>query len=350
MRARKRKQPPAKRKAPSDQIQCLICGKWLKTVNHFHLENMHGMTVSEYKEEFNLDYVFSDSSREKAALSAKSDGSKGKYTPRSRKEVLDTLRSHAVDGEPLNISRIKKQDRSLVSQACRLFGNWHMALRAAGLDTVREKWSGDRVIKMIRDRAAKGLSLQQMYVEVEQLKLFASASRLFGNWRGAVTAAGFDYSKIRKKPVERPRERTARRLREWVEKHGPLYAKALRKTDGNLFNYTVQFFGGAARAGKKLGLPYVASKSRFERSWFETRGEVLRVTASMKKRLGKGLRKARKARKLTQPQAAELLGTTGQTVASWERGRALPQDMSMLPKVESVLGFSYSEAIKKIIS
>ncbi len=37
-----------------EKIQCLICGKWFKTISHFHLTKVHGISTDDYKEMFGL--------------------------------------------------------------------------------------------------------------------------------------------------------------------------------------------------------------------------------------------------------------------------------------------------------
>jgi hypothetical protein len=84
----------------------------------------------------------------------------------------------------------------LYSAAVRMFGSWKAAIVAAGFDyndiMQNEWWDKNRVIKEIR-------SLDNMTagdVQGNNSSLMNAASKYFGSWKEAVTSAGFDYSKI----------------------------------------------------------------------------------------------------------------------------------------------------------
>ena len=52
-----------------DQIQCLVCGKWLARIAHKHLE-MHNMTADDYRAEFGIPWTYSlTSAKSRAATS-----------------------------------------------------------------------------------------------------------------------------------------------------------------------------------------------------------------------------------------------------------------------------------------
>ncbi|RLT21068.1 MAG: hypothetical protein DWI28_00115 [Planctomycetota bacterium] len=101
-------------------------------------------------------------------------------------EVLKAIRSIAEsDG---NLSRAWR-DTGLYSVAKKHFGTWRQAVRAAGCEPARRRWSMELIIHEIQERYRKNLPLTSI-VFTQDPPLAGAATRLFGNWKAAVAAAG----------------------------------------------------------------------------------------------------------------------------------------------------------------
>ena len=104
----------------------------------------------------------------------------------SRQRVIDEIRQWHARGVP--VKSIWRQSRTLVAAACAYHGSWRAALQAAGLESERQLWSQERVIRELRERySAPGTPSR--WVDADS-RLRAAAKRYFGSWHQALVAAG----------------------------------------------------------------------------------------------------------------------------------------------------------------
>jgi len=100
--------------------------------------------------------------------------------------------------------------RNLYQAAIRHFGSFRKALRAAGLGKGlrrERKWSKEKIITEIKKYAKRRISLNYSNINRRTRRLINAAIRYFGNWRRAVTMAGFDYDKIKMKSFAKQHKR-----------------------------------------------------------------------------------------------------------------------------------------------
>ena len=83
---------------------------------------------------------------------------------------------------------IRRVDPALAGAAYRLFGSVALALDAAGLDPPPGRWTPGRVIEQIQDGHVQGRPLHK--AGLGDKRLARAAKRYFGHWRTAVAAAG----------------------------------------------------------------------------------------------------------------------------------------------------------------
>jgi len=118
----------------------------------------------------------------------------------SKKRVLERL--HAWH-EHCGASNLRDVDPNLSAAAARMFGSYHAALEAAGIEPPTRYWTDARVLAAIQDRYIAG---NPLHIEgLGDLRLSQAAKRLFGSWQAAVEAAGL----IGKIPIKKP-------LRRWT--------------------------------------------------------------------------------------------------------------------------------------
>jgi hypothetical protein len=98
----------------------------------------------------------------------------------SKAALTERLRAWHAGG--VSVERLWRQDPVVTSRASALFGSWRAALEAAGFQSVREQWSGERVLSELK--------LRRGIVKSHDHKLRAAAVRYYGSLRQALTAAG----------------------------------------------------------------------------------------------------------------------------------------------------------------
>jgi hypothetical protein len=112
--------------------------------------------------------------------------------------IVRTLQRMCKDGEKLTASHIRVRQWRFYRAAIQYFGNWHQALRAAGVDpkNVRtypphQRPSRQHIIEGITTRQAQGLSLRWMDVSRDNRAFAVCAKHMFGSWDKALRVAGF---------------------------------------------------------------------------------------------------------------------------------------------------------------
>jgi len=99
--------------------------------------------------------------------------------------------------------KIKNRSLYLAACAHRYFGSWRRAVQAAGLDheTMRENrvWTKQRILRTIQQLSEEGKPLGWAYIEEHEPGIYRAARRKenFGSWSGALQAAGVNTSRNR---------------------------------------------------------------------------------------------------------------------------------------------------------
>ena len=103
--------------------------------------------------------------------------------------------------EPLNYLHYVTEYPDVHAAAERVFGSWKYALEACGFDykDIRKykTWSKKKVIEAIKMARNNGTALSSNYIQANNKPLYMAAVKRFKSWGKAVSAAGIDYSKIR---------------------------------------------------------------------------------------------------------------------------------------------------------
>lgn len=148
--------------------------------------------------------------------------------PWTRERVLETLMTRALRNQPVSARRM--EPRSVVEAGRRFFGSWAATLEAAGLDPAaatartktataaetsppiprtrrapqpRRSWAHETIVAAIRARLLQQKPLNAVALQREEPPLYCAARRHFGNWRGALLAAGLrpdDHRLIPRRP------------------------------------------------------------------------------------------------------------------------------------------------------
>jgi 5,10-methylene-tetrahydrofolate dehydrogenase/methenyl tetrahydrofolate cyclohydrolase len=104
-------------------------------------------------------------------------------------------------GTPLNYLYYVREYPDVHAAADRLFGSWKNAIEACGFNykDIRkyQTWSKAKVLEEIKKAHKNGEALSSNYIQANKKPLYMAAVKRFKNWGKAITAAGIDYNKIR---------------------------------------------------------------------------------------------------------------------------------------------------------
>jgi hypothetical protein len=197
---------------------------------------------------------------------------------------------------------------------------------------VCQHWSRDKVVREIRRLSVDGQDLRHSEVADKQQKLVSASVRYFGSWGAAVTAAGIDYTAIRRKSqsarsqkvTKWSRDRIAGEIKGLVDTGENLAAATARSNHPALFSAAVspRYFGSWRDALTSLGVDYDSLLSSRHPSAVPT-GETrrartvirrLRVLSRGSQPLGEG--EARLRYRKFYEQAVAVFGTWDAAVAA----------------------------------
>jgi hypothetical protein len=115
-------------------------------------------------------------------------------------EVKHGLRARHRRGKPMTAVATQREEGRLVYAACKHFGTWKAAMRAAGLGAVVDTSyslpapSAKDVVRMLQARHRRGRDMSCTTVRRDDGRLGRAAYKHYGSWRAAMTAAGLSAS------------------------------------------------------------------------------------------------------------------------------------------------------------
>jgi len=135
------------------------------------------------------------------------------------------------------------------------------------------RWTGARIIEMIRQLSAEGADLSPTGIRVSHSALFSSArSRShFGSWRAAIEAAGLDYGHIKRGEQVWTRDRIVQEVRRAVADGQDLLSGDFKRRNKKLYSAACarRYFGGWQRAIEAAGFRY--GQMRQEHFWSKSK-------------------------------------------------------------------------------
>jgi hypothetical protein len=174
----------------------------------------------------------------------------------SQPDIVRLLKKRERDGKLLAISAVSKDDMRLVNAACRRFGSYSKALKAAGfnLDDVRLKIPKvtakhlaklkaemERVASMHgHQRAAAALELKRKYTPMVFNRL--------GNWRKACRKFGISWEDLATHPYA-SKEHVIEGLKRWASQYNRM---SIVREDRSLATAVFKFYGSWAKAERAV--------------------------------------------------------------------------------------------------
>lgn len=103
--------------------------------------------------------------------------------------------------EPLNSHHYATTYSDVYAAAERLFGSWKNAIEACGFDYSKIKkyqtWSKERVVAEIKAAKNKGIPLGSKYTQDNNKPLYMAAVKRYKSWNNALRRAGINPKRIR---------------------------------------------------------------------------------------------------------------------------------------------------------
>ena len=126
-------------------------------------------------------------------------------------------------------------------------------------DNPGSKWTPDRIVAAIADRARKHQSLASFSVRREDEPLWEAAKRHFGSWSRALEAAGIQPRRRRVETDRVPqgswsRERIIQHIRRYQEEGHDLRPHTMQKCDNRLVSAAGYYFGSWSKALEAAGV------------------------------------------------------------------------------------------------
>lgn len=221
------------------------------------------------------------------------------YNKWSCERIIAELRELNAAGVKMSSKELRKFSGSLYRACITYFGSLDSALDAAGLERVRyrRQWTPETVIDEIRAMYSRGDDLGHSHVNATRSDLCSAGSFYFGSWGKAITAAGIDYSAVRKRRAL-DGDNTVLWLLRHMDSGLPLTAEVVEEADGSLYNSARRYYGSFDRAVEaalehrrrtEAGLPLggvPVARFRGRRSTLMSRDEALRELKGLRDRGG----------------------------------------------------------------
>lgn len=121
--------------------------------------------------------------------------------PRNRRWSKETVLTEISKLKEVSAKQNQRNRSDLYGAAVRFFGSWKNAVSNAGIDYLkarRKKVTGHWTEATILETFHKLTEKHSGYVRKYRADLYSAALRVFGSWEKTVIAAGLNYKKIKK--------------------------------------------------------------------------------------------------------------------------------------------------------
>jgi hypothetical protein len=173
----------------------------------------------------------------------------------SKARAAEDLRAHAAAGKVLRFNDLPAPLRRAVHQYWGGMANARRLLRLPALVPGRRSWTTERVIAEIRRLHRKGQHMSQNAVaKAGRMDLLLAAARLFGSWTRAREHAGVQLAKRRSHPKSAWDDTTI--VSEIQARHGRGEPLAVTKTPSSLVSAAQRIFGSWREAIEAAGFQY----------------------------------------------------------------------------------------------
>ena len=192
----------------------------------------------------------------------------------TRTKIIALIKSARRRGEELHWSAVTLRRDELGKAAFaalqpRLFGKWHRALHAAGLDADEvsryRHWDRNSIVFELKSRARDDEPLSSGAMQADDPGLHAAAIRHFGAYDAALRAASFDPRKIRRRR-RWSKSQVIQSIKAAARSGTSLSDSAVRRESPALYGASIRLFGAFTAARKAAGVKFKPRKRRKRKS------------------------------------------------------------------------------------
>ena len=186
----------------------------------------------------------------------------GRWSPQrvlpapAAEEVVRLLQARHRAGQHMSSDAANRDAPRLVHACRKRFGSWRAAMQAAGLGALiggRVKLtSPEEVVRALRERRRRGLSMALKRATNERPRLVRAACEQFGTWQAALEAAGLGEAPAPRALLS-PQE-VKQGLQARHRRGRPMTAVATQREEGNLVYAACKHFGTWTAAMRAAGL------------------------------------------------------------------------------------------------
>jgi hypothetical protein len=186
----------------------------------------------------------------------------------TRGKIIALIKSARRRGEELHWSAVTRRRDELGKAAFaalqpRLFGNWHRALHAAGLDADEvsryRHWDRNSIVFELKSRYRDDEPLSSGALQADDPGLHAAAIRHFGAYDAALRAANFDPRKIRRRRRWN-KTQVIQSIKAAARSGKSLSDSSVRRESPALYGASIRLFGTFTAARKAAGVKFRARK------------------------------------------------------------------------------------------
>lgn len=184
----------------------------------------------------------------------------------SPEQVVRALQERHRHGRPIALKRTTREHPRLVRAACAQFGTWQAALDAAGLGQAyvpRSLLSAQEVVRGLQARHQRGKPMTAVATQREEQRLVYAACKHFGTWKAAMRAAGLGevVEALYRMPLPSMKD-VVRMLRARHRRGRDMSFVATRRDDGRLVRAVYKRWGTWQAAMKAAGLDALVRRQR----------------------------------------------------------------------------------------
>ncbi|MBV8780587.1 MAG: hypothetical protein JO353_04255, partial [Phycisphaerae bacterium] len=186
----------------------------------------------------------------------------------TKQSIIAQIKKARRQNLPLHWSAVTQRRDELGKAAFaslqpRLFGQWHRALHAAGMDaddvSQYRAWDRNTVLFELRSRSADGEAINSGALQKDDAGLHAAAVRHFGSYEVALKAAKLnpDSVRLRKKWTK---TNVLKAIKSASARGTRMSDSAMRQQYPALYGASVRLFGNYTAARKAAGVKYERAK------------------------------------------------------------------------------------------
>lgn len=180
-----------------------------------------------------------------------------------KKDVIRLLKDRRVKGLSLNQNQVKKENVRLYHSVVRYWGKWSDGLKMVGVPARKYRfWTKEMVMAAVKQRYQEGLSLKHRAILQDDPSLVVQIRKFYGTKHRLLQSCGIHSPGISKDCL-------LEILKNQYQKRGGLDSRELRRI--KVYGLMLKYFGTKANAYKAIGLndKEIRKLKRHPRKWSE---------------------------------------------------------------------------------